>query len=270
MSADFLIFNRALKKHQRERAVKTLPNSDFLYHEAAARLADRLDAINREFPLTLDLGTRGGLLTPMLKEHPSVKTIFGSDLAKAWATDFVCDEEFLPLKVSSLNLITSLLNLHWVNDLPGALIQIRQALAPDGLFLGSMFGGMTLHELRQAQVQAEMELYGGISPRISPFTDVREMAGLLQRAGFALPVADTETVTVFYQDAYTLMRDLKAMGENNALLKRPNNFMSKRAFSLIAKKYQELFGSVEGIPATFEIITMTGWNEPKTSGGRTP
>ena len=254
MSTDFLIFDRALKKRQRARAVKTLSNAEFLYREAAARLADRLDGLNRQFRLALDLGTRGGLLSPMLKEHPSVEVILGSDLAKAWATDFVCDEEFLPLKSASLNLITSLLNLHWVNDLPGALIQIKQALAVDGLFLGSMFGGMTLHELRQAQVEAEMELYSGISPRISPFTDVREVAGLLQRAGFSLPVADTETITVFYPDAYRLMQDLKAMGENNALLKRPNNFMSKRAFSLIAKKYQERFGSAEGIPPEGEPL----------------
>lgn len=260
MNTDFLIFDNALKKQQRTRAVTTLPQCDFLYREVAERLCDRLEGINRKFPTALDLGTRGGLMLPLLQQHDSVGTIFGADSVEKWATDFACSEDFLPIKDGALTLITSLLNLHWINDLPGALVQIRKALAPDGLFLGAMFGGMTLHELRQAQISAESELHGGISPRISPFTDVREMAGLLQRAGFALPVADTETITVYYKDAFALMRDLQQMGESNALIKRPKHFTSRRTLNAIATTYQTLFGNKEGIPATFEIITVTGWN----------
>ena len=250
--SEIIIFDRALKMKQRARA--NFASADYLFREAAERLTDRLEGLKREFPIAVDLDSRGDFMLPLLKQYPSVGAVKNID----------SNEEFLPFEPSSINLVTSLLNLHWVNDVVGTLIQIRQALKPDGLFLGSMFAGMTLNELRQAQVAAESELYGGISPRISPFTDVREMAGLLQRAGFSLPVADTETITVYYPDALALMRDLKAMGEQNALLKRPKNFASKRLLQTIAKKYQEMFGSSEGIPATFEIITVTGWNE---SGG---
>ena len=256
--SEILIFDRALKKKQRMRA--DMSSADYLFKEAAERLTDRLEGINRQFPIAVDLDSCGDLMRPLLKGYAAVGAV----------SHVQCDGEFLPLKAGSANLIMSLLNLHWVNDVVGALIQIRQALARDGLFLGSMFGGLTLNELRQAQVAAESEIYGGISPRISPFTDVREMAGLLQRAGFSLPVADTETITVYYSDALTLMRDLKAMGEQNALLKRPKNFTSKRLLKTIAEKYQEMFATAEGIPATFEIITVTGWNENGTSGGRTP
>lgn len=253
---DIIIFDRALKNKQRERA--NIKAADYLLKEAAERLTDRLDGMNLTFPVAVDINSCG-FTEAFLRNYASIGRL----------QNLSCDEEFLPLQKQSCNLITSLLNLHWVNDVVGALIQIQQALAPDGLFLGSLFGGMTLNELRQAQVAAESELYGGISPRISPFTDVREMAGLLQRAHFALPVADTETITVYYKDALTLMKDLKEMGEQNALIKRPKYLTSRRLLNKINEKYQEMFGTEGGIPATFEIITVTGWKEA-TSGGRTP
>lgn len=254
---EIIIFDTALKKKQRERA--NINSADYLFKEAADRLADRLEGVNRTFERTIEIDPRGDFSTHSLQQYSSVKTI----------QRILSEGEFLDLEQQSYHLIISLLNLHWVNDVVGALIQIQQALKPDGLFLGSLFGGMTLNELRQAQVAAESELYGGISPRISPFTDVREMAGVLQRVGFALPVADTETITVYYKDAITLMRDLKAMGEQNALIKRPKNFISKRLLNKMNEKYMEMFGTVDGIPATFEIITVTGWKEA-TSGERTP
>lgn len=244
---DIVIFDRTLKTKQRERA--NINSADYLFKEAAERLADRLEGLNRTFERTIEIDPRSDLLATSLQQYPSIK-----ELHKTFS-----DGEFLNLEAQTCNLITSLLNLHWVNDVVGYLIQIQQALKPDGLFLGSLFGGMTLNELRQAQVAAETEIYGGISPRISPFTDVREMAGVLQRAGFALPVADTETITVYYKDALTLMRDLKAMGEQNALIKRPKHFTSRRLLNTINEKYQEMFGTSDGIPATFEIITVTGW-----------
>lgn len=254
---DVVIFDTALKIKQRERA--NIQSADYLFKEAADRLADRLEGVNRTFERTIEIDPRGDFLTHSLQQYSSVKTI----------ERIFSENEFLDLEQQSYHLITSLLNLHWVNDVVGFLIQIQQALKSDGLFLGSLFGGLTLNELRQAQVAAESELYGGISPRISPFTDVREMAGVLQRAGFALPVADTETITVYYKDALTLMRDLKAMGEQNALIKRPKHFTSWRLLNKINQKYIEMFGTTEGIPATFEIITVTGWKEA-TSGERTP
>lgn len=253
--SEILLFDRALKRRQLKRAAAKIAQADYLFQEAADRLLDRLDGLNRPLDRVLEIGARGSFLASRLA---------GRKLSQAASfplpgCDLVCDEEYLPIGDTKFQLVLSLLGLHWVNDLPGALVQIRKALAEDGLFLASLFGANTLKELRAAQVAAESRLRGGISPRISPFTDAREMAGLLQRAGFALPVADTETITVLYPDALTLMRDLQAMGETNALLKRPKRNMGKALLFAIAEEYQKQFGTEEGIPATFEIITITGW-----------
>lgn len=255
MSDDILIFDRALKRRQRERAATTLTQYDFLYQEAAARLLESLESVNRSFPLALEMGARNGLLG----KPSSIQKLIRTDMAKQYQPDVMCEEEFLPFAPKSFDLILSLLNFHWVNDLPGALVQMRRALKPDALLLGSLFGSLTLKELRESQMEAESRLTGKVTPRISPFTDAREMAGLLQRAGFALPVADTETITVMYKDALTLMRDLRGMGESNALLKRQKGLTSPRTLYAIAEEYQKRFGTSEGIPATFEIVTITGF-----------
>jgi len=172
----------------------------------------------------------------------------------------VADEERLPFADASLDLVVSLLNLHWTNDLVGALIQIRQALKPDGLFLGALLGGETLTELRQALMQAEIDIHGGAGPRVSPFADALDGAGLLQRAGFALPVADIDRVTVRYDHPIKLMADLRAMGETNVLYERSPRPLTRAVLGRMSEIYAERFALPDGrIPATFEIVSLTGW-----------
>jgi len=249
---EIIIFDRRVKRLHRDRAAGLIGAHDFLLKEAASRLTQHLEGITREFPLALDFGGR-----EMLDVPPNITKIIRADASIKNRPQVVADEEFLPFKENSFDLVLSLLELHWVNDLPGALIQIRQILKKNGLFLGSMFGPETLTELRQAIMAAEMD--AGISPRISPFADIKTAAGLLQRAGFSMPVADAEKITVLYPDAYKLMRDLKNMGEGNALAKRRKNFTARGTMEKIAAKYKEMFGNKDGlIPATFEIITLTG------------
>jgi SAM-dependent methyltransferase len=157
-------------------------------------------------------------------------------------------------------LVLSTLELHWTNDLPGALLQLRQVLKPDGLLLASLFGGETLAQLRRALMEAELAEEGGAGPRVSPFADVRDLGQLLQRAGFALPVVDSDTITVTYADALALMRDLRAMGESNAVRERRRGFSRRATLFGAARRYAELFAGPDGrIPASFEIITLTAW-----------
>ena len=183
-----------------------------------------------------------------------------ADAALLGGPGLVMAGDGLPLAAGSLDLAVSLLTLHEVNDLPGRLIQIRRALRPDGLFLGAMAGGGTLAELRECLIEAETELTGGATPRIAPFTDVRDAGGLLQRAGFALPVADTETVTVRYASMFGLMADLRAMGATNCLIARSRRFTSPALFARAAQLYAERFGDPDGrIRATYSIVWMSGW-----------
>eukprot|EP00268_Persea_americana_P013944 TRINITY_DN16178_c0_g1_i10.p1 TRINITY_DN16178_c0_g1~~TRINITY_DN16178_c0_g1_i10.p1 ORF type:complete len:231 (-),score=59.00 TRINITY_DN16178_c0_g1_i10:456-1148(-) len=173
----------------------------------------------------------------------------------------VGDEEFLPIKESSVDLVISCLGLHWTNDLPGAMIQCRSALKPDGLFLAAILGGETLKELRIACTIAQMEREGGISPRISPLAQVRDAGNLLTRAGFTLPGVDVDEYTVRYDSALELIQHLRAMGETNALLQR-NNILKKETALATAAVYQSLFGAEDGtVPATFQVMYMTGWRE---------
>ena len=152
------------------------------------------------------------------------------------------------------------LTLHWVNDLPGSLLQIRHILKPDGLLLAAMWGGETLKELRAALLQAEIETVSGASPRVSPFTDVRDAGGLLQRAGLGLPVVDSDILTVTYPDMFALIRDLRAMGETNAVKDRRHNFTARATLLRAAAIYRERHGDADGrIPASFQLLTLTGW-----------
>jgi SAM-dependent methyltransferase len=180
--------------------------------------------------------------------------------SRAGGLAVAADEEWLPFAPESFDLVVANLSLHWVNDLPGALVQIRRALKPDGLFVGALLGGATLTELRQAFTQAEAELEGGVSPRVAPFADVRDLGGLLQRAGFALPVADSETLRVRYGDPFGLMRDLRQMGLANALLDRRRSPLRRATLLRAAQVYAERFADPDGrLPATFEIVWLSGW-----------
>jgi len=268
MTDELKLFDRPLLRRRRDRAAAGLAGHDFLLREAGERLADRLPDIRRRFPLALDLGCRDGLLAEILAGRGGIERLIGSDpsfvmarrAGTAGGTVVVAEEEALPFAGESFDLVLSLLNLHWVGDLPGALLQIRRDLKPDGLFLGVMFGLGTLGELRDCLLAAESELRGGAGPRVSPFADLRDAAGLLQRAGFALPVADVETLTVTYPDALALMRDLRGMGEANALAARPQGFAGRELFAQTAALYAERHGDAEGrIPARFQLIFLTGW-----------
>ena len=263
-------FDRKLVARHRARAATGFENYDFLVRRAADEIGGRLESTNRVFQTALDLGCHHGTVAREILAPAKIKTILSADLSpsmiahatKAQTPGFkiAADEEFLPIRRQSLDLVTSALSLHWVNDLPGALVQIRQALKPDGLFVGALFGGETLHELRHVLTQAEMECDGGVSPRVSPFADVQDLGGLLQRAGLALPVVDADLVTVRYDTAFHLFRDLKAMGETNALNGRRRVPLKRGTLIRAAELYQEQFADPDGrLRASFEILYATGW-----------
>jgi len=263
------IFNRAAVRHHRERAARSFGDFNFLFTECAERLGDRLLDITRTFPTALDLGCHDGAMARFIPPRSAVETLVHCDLSPAMAglaqANSGClamagDEEFLPIRDQSLDLVVSNLSLHWVNDLPGAMTQIRRALKPDGLFLAAMLGGETLKELRDALTTAEIEREGGLSPRTSPFAEVKDAGNLLSRAGFALPVADTETITVSYADPLKLMADLRGMGETNAHALRRPSFSRRTTLMRACEIYLEKFATGDGrLPATFEIVYLTAW-----------
>jgi SAM-dependent methyltransferase len=260
------IFDRALLRRRRERiALVAEPHRDFLFAESGERMLDRLDDVRRRFPLALDLGSRDGLLSRLLRGRGGIETLIQADLSlrllrQAGGRVLQLDEEALPFAPESFDLVLANLSLHWTNDLPGALAQIRHVLKPDGLFLGVLFGAGTLAELRTALMEAEIAETGGASARVSPFADLRDAAGLMQRAGFALPVADVETVTVTYAGLLPLLADLRAMGETNILDARLRRPTRRAVIARAAALYQQKFGMLDGrIPASFRLIFLTGW-----------
>jgi len=260
------IFDRSLLAARRNRLAETVAATDFLHRRVAEDLVERLTLIRREFPVVLDLGSGAGILGRLLIEAGIGSTILisadiSADLvAHASSPRIVADEEAIPFRDASLDLVVSGLALQLVNDLPGTLLQVRRALKPDGLLLAALLGGTTLHELREAFVIAETETTGGASPRIAPFADVRELGALLQRAGFALPVADSEIVEVGYQSPIHLMRDLRSIGWANMLLQRRRVPLRRRTLERALEIYQERHSRLDGrVKATFEIITLTGW-----------
>jgi SAM-dependent methyltransferase len=260
------LFDRVL---HRARLARAAPRFEpFLKTRAAVDLVQRLEAINRRFARAADLGARTGGFAEALAGSEAadrVGWLVQADLSEAMLSQcagprIVADEALLPLADESLDLAVSALSLHWVDDLVGALIQIRRALKPDGLFLGALFGGATLTELRQCLTAAEAEIAGGAGPRVSPFLDAYDGAALLQRAGFALPVADVDTLAVRYDHPLKLLADLRAMGETNVLLERPGRPLTRRVLARACELYAERFADGDGrISATFEIITLTGW-----------
>ncbi len=262
------VFDRRAVRRHRERAAKTLAAHDFLLREVAERLAERLGDVTRRFRLALDLGCHDGALGRALAGHGGIETLVQSDLSPAMAARaaaagrpaLAADEEALPFAEAAFDAVFSLLSLHWLNDLPGALIQVRRALKPDGLFLAAMLGGETLKELRAALLEAEVEVEGGAGPRVSPFADVRDLGALLQRAGFALPVADVDDIEVSYPDALRLMADLRGMGEANAVADRRKGFSRRATLMRAAELYAERHAGSDGrVPATFQVIYLTAW-----------
>ena len=258
------VFDRSLVRQRQQRA-RALGFSTFLLDRAAEEAADRLAAILRRFDLTIDLGSPGEALCRALVGSTQVGTLVAISpsaemLASARGLAVVADEEMLPLREASVDLVVSALSLQTVNDLPGAFVQIRRALKPDGLFLAALLGGETLTELRQSFAAAEVELEGGLSPRVAPFADIRELGALLQRAGFALPVTDVDRVTVRYVSVFALMHDLRRMGGGNPLFERRRSPLRRATLLRMAQIYEERFADADGrIRATFEIVWLSGW-----------
>lgn len=258
MDSNLLVFDRAAVRRHRDRAATTVGAVAEVLDDAADRLLDRLDDTTRRFSLALDVGGRG-VVAPKLRARGIA--VVSCDLSPAMAAvngapSVAADEEFLPFAPASFDLIVASLSLHWVNDLPGALIQLRQALRPDGLLLASLPALGTLTELRQALTEAEAALTGGAAPRVSPFPDLRDCAGLLQRAGFALPVADAEDITLLYADPLALLRELRAGGEANAVRLRDKRIPPRALFpSALA-----LLPARDGrFAATLRLAMLTGW-----------
>ena len=263
MNENATIFNRHHVKLHRNRAAKDFAEVDFLIREGAERLADRLEDTKRSFPIALDLGCHTGQLSQILQGRGGIETLVQCDLSEKMVSQvsgikLVADEEYLPFAPKSFDLVMSVLNLHWVNDLPGTLIQIRNLLKPDGVALLSFLGGSTLSGLRQAMIAAEIELGIGASPHISPFVDIKDAGALLQCAGFSMPIADCDTVKVEYSNALSLMQDLKNMGESNTLLRRRKTMTTPKLLTEIAHQYQRIAGEDnEFITAAFDIVTLT-------------
>lgn len=264
------IFDLSAVRQHRARAATSRRRADFLFLEAAERLADRLEDLRRRFPCALDLGSRDGTLSRVLHGRGGIEWLVAADAALAFAKAappprLVAEAEALPFAPAAFDLVLSNLTLHWTNDLPGALLQLRRMLKPDGLLLASLFGGDTLDELRRVLMEAEIAEEGGVSPRISPFADLRDLGALLQRAGFALPVIDSDTIEVTYADALALMRDLRWMGESNAVALRRRNFTRRATLLRAAELYREGVVRADGrIPARFQIITLTAWAPHET------
>jgi SAM-dependent methyltransferase len=253
-----LVFDRPLVRRRLARALKQ-GYADFLLVRTVEDLEERLSTVLRTFSLAVDVGTPTPAAAEALRRNGRADTVIRLSPAPE-AGSVLGDEERLPFSGERFDLAVSLLALHGVNDLPGSLIQIRCALKPDGLFIGALLGGSTLTELRQALTQAEAEIEGGVSPRVAPFADLRDIGGLLQRAGFALPVTDSDMVRVRYADAFALMQDLRRMGLTNALHDRRRTPLRRATLMRTAEIYAERFGDPDGrIPATFEIVWLSGW-----------
>ncbi|WP_192182523.1 methyltransferase domain-containing protein [Mesorhizobium amorphae] len=249
--------------HKRRALARPVGGADFLMQRAAEDLADRLGAVERKFARAATLFCQTPAAADVLAESGKVTEIVRVEADPAFLAGLqglVAPLEAVPFEPESLDLVVSLLSLQAMNDIPGMLVQIRRSLRPDGLFLGAFAGAGTLSELRESLLAAETELYGGASPRVIPFTDVRDAGALLQRAGLALPVADVETVTVRYDTLFDLVADLRAMGETSALVDRSRRPGTRRLLARAAEIYAERFSDADGrVRASFSIVWMSGW-----------
>ncbi|WP_062016580.1 methyltransferase domain-containing protein [Aureimonas sp. AU4] len=257
-------FDRALLLSRRRRAARRGgTGAEFLAGSVAAELSERLSLVQRRFETGADLGGSGGELSARLRAGGQIGHLVrmeGSLDLLSGESGVVADEEALPFRDESLDLVASALSLHLTNDTPGVFVQVRRALRPDGLFLAALLGGETLNELRASLLSAEAELEGGASPRVSPFPDLRDVGSLLQRAGFALPVIDQDRLTVRYGSMFELMADLQAMGMTSVLNARSRRPVSRRLFLRAAELYAERFADADGrIRATFDVVYVSGW-----------
>jgi len=263
MAPNPTIFDRALLRRRQQRA-RMLGAEPFLLERVAEDFAERLSTVLRHFECVVDLGTPGDALLRTLAASGKTGMIVAAgspaNLCDSAFPRVAADEEALPFADCSLDLVTSALALQFVNDLPGALIQIRRALRPDGLLLAALVGGDSLTELREAFAAAESEVEGGISPRVAPFADMRDLGGLLQRAGFALPVVDSDRLTVRYHSVFDLMHDLRRMGATNVLTERRRAPLRRATLARMSEIYADRFAEPDGrLRASFEIVWLSAW-----------
>lgn len=280
------IFDHELWVERRNRAAQTLADADFLEADAAGALAERLTLVTRDFPTAAVIGAGMGALAQALVGRFGIEKLILIDPAEYMlkaaaaaapgAEARLMESKTPPLAEGEADLVISNLVLHAANDPVGALVQARLALKPDGLFLGAMLGGRTLHELRAALAEAESRVEGGLSPRVAPMGEIRDLGGLLGRAGFQMPVADVEPLTVSYASPLHLMRELRAMGETNVMTQRRKTFLRRQTLMEACRVYTQSFGTPDGrISATFEIVYLTGWSPgpnqptPKRPGSAT-
>ncbi len=261
-----LLFDRRRLRVRRDQAALSYHQYDFLKRRVSNDILERLDDVPRAFPKALDLGSHDGHLAKALSKRTGTDWTVACDLSERFAAacprpSLVGDESALPFAEGSFDLVVSALSLHWIDDLPGALIQARRALKPDGLFLAALFGAGTLRELRTCFLEAETSALGGAGLRIAPLPGLQDAANLLQRAGFSLPVADVEKITVRYDTPFHLMADLKGMGERAAFAAPAKGGLSRRILVDMAKRYAEQFADPDGrLRASFEIIHIQGWS----------
>ena len=266
------IFDNDQILRNRNRVANKFVTVDFLKQIAVDRLLDRLDLMRRDFGTVIDVGSQGGYVARALRDHEKVEKVISLDpgavfaeQASAFGESHEMSVEALPAHLVKADAIVSLLYLHQINDLPGLMKQMATQLNPDGLFFAVLFGGRSLQELRACMSAAEEEIYGGISPHVAPMADIRDVGGLLGRAGLALPVADSEVLTVTYSSALRLMQELRLMGEGNSLIGRRQAFTRREVFMRAAAIYQERYGQEDGqIPASFEFIHLTAWSPDKS------
>jgi len=249
------IFDAKLRRLRRQRAARTFADHGFVAEEVAREIDERLSGMQQTF---VDAVWSGAVPPPPTRP---IGWILGDAAARfVRPGGLVFEEEHLPFRDRTFDLFASVLTLHATNDLPGALTQVRRSLKAGGLFLAGMFGGRTLNELRTSLAEAEVEIEGGLSPRVAPFVDVRDAGALLQRAGFDLPVADVDVLTVRYAHPLKLLSDLRGMGETNALVERRRSFLKRRVLVRACEVYMQRFKDADGrVPATFEILYLTGW-----------
>lgn len=261
MSGPPRLFDHALHDARRRRALRAGGvSADFLLRAVADDLIERLAAVKRHFPLAADVGSPLPLVAERLRSSGQVERVVRLDRLGETAPDIVGDQEALPLATASIDLAVSALALHWSDDLPGVLTQIRNSLKPDGLFLAALLGGDTLTELRQSLAAAEAEVSGGASPRVAPYTELRAAGALLQRAGFALPVIDQDRRVVRYDTALHLMHDLRAMGATNVLVDRDRRPLRRNVLTRAIAIYAERFSDPDGrVRATFDVVSLSGW-----------
>ncbi|XP_053568107.1 arginine-hydroxylase NDUFAF5, mitochondrial [Bombina bombina] len=271
------VFDRSMKRKQKNWAASqaNAQQYEYLKEEVGERIADVpcfkyyvLFFFCRIFPLALDLGCGRGFISQHLTKE-TVEKLFQTDLSEnslkntvqseVPTINVIADEEFLPFKENTFDLVMSSLSLHWVNDLPRTFHEIHRVLKPDGVFIGAMFGGETLYELRCALQLAEIEREGGFSPHVSPFTAVTDLGSLLGRAGFNMLTVDTDEIQVQYPGMYEVMKDLQGMGESNCAWNR-RGLLHRDSLLAAAAIYQEMYGEEDGsVPATFQIFYMIGW-----------